>query len=318
MEWVNFLTDHHIPWVSRGPNTKRGEISIQCPFCGSDDPSEHLGINLTIDVWGCHRNPAHRGKSPVYLIKHLLGCSQSQAQLTVRQYGAADPDTLETALASLLDEPITVAPRPEKLVMPHEFMTLGPKPSATRFRNYLQRRGFDDIDDLGRRYQLRYCSTGRWKDRIIFPVFRRGKLVAWTGRAISNPINAPRYLSTSNEIKKAILNEDDITLGGNILFITEGPIDAIKIDYYGRSRQAHATCVFGTSITLDQIALIKQASRRYRYTVLLLDPDAIETSFNVIEWLPNAIMGTIPSGVEDPGAMTKEQVEHLVHNTVAS
>jgi len=32
MDWVRLLDDSNIEYVSRGKNTKRGEISVRCPF----------------------------------------------------------------------------------------------------------------------------------------------------------------------------------------------------------------------------------------------------------------------------------------------
>src|SRR5258706_108308 len=101
MDWRRFLEENNITFVDRGPNTKRGEVSIQCPMCGQDDPSEHLGINLQTGKWGCHRDANHRGKASRTLIKAILGCSSQQAGLIVKQYSHSDPDTLEAALFTL-------------------------------------------------------------------------------------------------------------------------------------------------------------------------------------------------------------------------
>lgn len=314
MEWVDFLRDNHIPYVTRGPNTKRGEVSVKCPWCAEEDPSEHLGINLTTGYWGCHRNPLHRGKSKTFLIQGLLHCSRSQAWLVVSQYNQADPDTLEQALVALNEAPEAKAAPADRLIMPEAFRCLIDHGSGTRFCNYLRNRGFNDPEFFSRQYRLKCCTTGRWKDRIIFPVFKRGKLVAWTGRAIGNTLLAPRYLSTSDVIKTVIFNEDEIYLGGKNLFITEGPIDALKVDYYGQKHGGRATCVFGTSITLDQLAILKQVSHKFRRVILLFDPEAVETAFDVNDWLPEATIGTLPSGVEDPGALSETQVITLVNS----
>ena len=32
MDWVRLLEDSRIEYVTRGPNTKRGEVSVRCPF----------------------------------------------------------------------------------------------------------------------------------------------------------------------------------------------------------------------------------------------------------------------------------------------
>ena len=314
MNWEELLTEHHIPWVSRGPNTKRGEVSIRCPFCGEDDPSEHMGIALDREAWGCHRNPSHRGKHPHRLIQALLSCSANQAKLVVAQFNQADPETLDQALAALLPDyvaPSSPAKAPRLRLQP-EFKAITQARPLNRFWAYLYKRGFDDPDYLAACYNLKCCVIGRWKDRIIIPVYRHKELVAWTGRAIQKPIEAPRYLSTSDVIKTVIYNEDEIMEGGDILFITEGPFDALKMDYYGYHLGARATCVFGTSITIDQISLLRQASKKFRKVVLLLDLDAMETAFNTLEWLPEAIMGTLPDGADDPGSLLRAEVHNLI------
>src|ERR1700690_250170 len=101
MDWIRFLDENNIHYVTRGPNTKRGEVSVHCPMCGDEDPSEHLGINLQTEKWGCLRDQSHRGKSARTLIKAMLGCSSPQAGLIVRQYSHSDPDSLESALLTL-------------------------------------------------------------------------------------------------------------------------------------------------------------------------------------------------------------------------
>ena len=311
MNWLDFLTDYHIPYVTSGPNTKRGEISIRCPWCGDDDPSEHLGISLERHAWGCHRNPQHRGKSYTYLIQGILGVSKAQAMLVLRQFDISDPETLDQVMIALGEPPEPKADA-EPLRMPAEFRLLTNKGSGLKVCNYLYKRGFDDPIALGRSYRLRYCATGRWKDRIIVPVYQRGKLVAWTGRAVGTPISAPRYLTTSSAIKSAVFSEDTLYLGGKLLFITEGPMDAMKIDFYAPPN-VRATCVFGTSITLDQIYILRHASEKFGKVILLLDPDAFGVAMNTLEWLPGAKMGQLPQGIEDPGALSRTQVGQLIN-----
>ena len=315
MNWIDLLDDNHIDYVTRGPNTKRGEVSVQCPWCGQDDPSHHLGISIDREAWGCHRNPSHRGKGPIRLVQALLGCSQAQARLVVAQYGAADPETLDDALKALegtSDHYKPVEAPPENLHFPLEFRNIKAHGTSRRFYEYLRHRGFHEPSALIQQHKLKCCSVGRWKDRIIIPIYHDTKLVAWTGRAIQKNLEAPRYLSTSQAIKTTIFNYDELLTGGDTLIVTEGPFDALKVDFYGAKLGARATCVFGTSITIDQISLIRKVSRKFNRTVLLLDKDAVEVSFTTMDWLPHATMGTLPVGVSDPGDLLGIEVEQLI------
>ncbi|HET9285770.1 MAG TPA: hypothetical protein VFR24_27785 [Candidatus Angelobacter sp.] len=312
MDWVQFLADYNIHYVTSGPNTKKNEISIRCPMCGSDDPSQHMGLRLDGTAWGCHRNAEHRGKSPVRLIVALLGCSYNQAKLTLEQYDAPDPDSLPDILSGLLGTlSDTAGSNSQKtapnLIFPSEFQAIS---ASGRFYDYLYNRGLDNPIEVATTYNLQCCNVGKWKDRIIIPVYKNRKLIAWTGRAITDPINAPRYLSTSNAIKTTVLNDD--VSPGKLLFITEGPFDAIKLDFFGYRLGASAVAVFGTSITIEQILLLSEISKRFQETVILLDSDAVEPAFNLLDWLPRASMGGLPDGIKDPGMLSRDQVETLI------
>jgi hypothetical protein len=309
MDWVALLEDNHIPFVTRGPNTRRGEISVKCPWCGDDDPSEHLGISTEREVWGCHRNPQHRGKRPHRLLQALLGVSNNQAQLVVAQYGAADPEALDQALTALDKAPEGGDLSYEKPVTPPEFRAIK---GGDRFYRYLEQRGFDDPLKLASIYNIQCCNTGRWKDRIIIPVYRNNELVAWTGRALQKPVNAPRYLSTSDVIKTVIMNEDALAKGGECLFVTEGPFDFLKVDYYGYP-EARATAVFGTSVTIDQISILRKLSKKFHKTILLFDANATDVAFSMAEWIPGSVIGNLPDGVDDPGDLSESQVKSLIN-----
>src|ERR1700692_1157718 len=300
MDWIQFFDDHSIPYVRGGKNTKRGEASVRCPWCGDDDPSQHLGVSLTTENWGCLRNGAHRGHSPYRLISGLAGCDFDAAKALARAYSASNAETLGQALATL-----TATSEPPKPVVyevaeyPPESRAIRATGITGRFWRYLASRHFDDVERLVGTYGLRCCLTGQWKDRVIIPLFNEGELLGWTARAIQPTINAPRYLSSSQVVKKIIFNEDKLRAGGDLLFVVEGPFDALKLDYYG----APATCLFGASISMDQIYALNQLRKVFKKVVILLDKDAIEQAFAVSDWLqaPNVVIGALPWGAKDPG-----------------
>lgn len=319
MDWLQLFDDNGITYVTRGPNTKRGEVSVNCPFCGDEDPSQHLGINLTSGHWGCLRNARHRGKSPGYFLSALLRCSVRQANMIVRQYDQADPDSLPDAVTLFSDaeNPVDEAPAAPAgpLLMPREFKHIEPKGLTQPYWNYLIRRGFPDPTNLIRYWGLKACLIGRWKQRLIIPLFgepRHQGLMGWTSRAITKTVDAPRYLSNSEVIKTTVLNFDNLRRhGGDLLTVVEGPMDALKLDYFGERHRARATCLFGANMTTDQAGLINELCSRFKHVALMLDPDAVEQSFDIRDWLikPNVSLQKVPEGVEDPGAMGHDHVQ---------
>lgn len=325
MDWIQFFEDNHIDYVTRGSNTKRGEASCACPWCGADDPSHHLGVSLSAENWGCLRNPAHRGRKPNFLVSALLGCSGAQAKLIVRQYSRSDPNSLDGSLISLLEitnptvanpaHPFQTLPNHSApFLLPSDFRWIKAKGTTAKFWKYLEGRGFDDIKKLSIDYNLRCCLTGRWKDRVIFPLYQQNHLIGWTGRALGNPVEASRYLSSSETIKLTIFNEDELQEGGELLFVVEGPFDALKLDYYGKEHDARATCVFGVIMTIDQVSIVASLCKKFKRVVLLYDKDAAGAASHVADWLPsgNVVMGQVPDKWDDPGAMSQEAVVKLV------
>lgn len=312
MDWIGFLDDNMIGYVTRGPNTAKGELSIRCVWCGEDDPSQHLGINLTSGNWGCLRDPSHRGYSPTYLVGALLGCSQHQAKLIVEQYSKSDPDQIDTTDIPEVGEDwfkeakLALPKEPEQLPDLRQIESRG---STARFWQYLLDRGFDNPAALIEDYTLTCCLTGRFKDRIIIPFYQRSEMIAWTGRAIGNPKHAARYLS-SKRVKETIFNADALMQGGKVLFITEGPFDALKMDFYGKVLGARATCALGVSLSMEQIALLNSRRNRFERNIILFDQDAIGPAYQAMDWLTDkkVVIGQLPNGVKDPGELNAKQV----------
>jgi|SRR5882724_2024268 len=326
MDWQRFLDENNIHYVSRGPNTKRGEVSIQCPMCGEEDPSEHLGINLQNGKWGCHRDVNHRGKSPRTLIKAILGCSSPQAGFIVKQYSHSDPDSLEAALAVLEADNKGTIEHDEDIAKQARLQQAGPqfrdfnhikkRGITQRFFEYLQNRGYEHPQDVIKRYDLRCALTGKYKDRIIIPIKHNDELLGWTSRALGKLLNAPRYLASSEDIKAFIFNYDQLKYGGDRLFITEGPFDAIRVDNHNFDckdllhKEIRATCTFGTSVTISQIALLRALKKNFNETWILFDHGAEKPANDLAEWI-GAKVANLPDGYDDPGELDNENLDYL-------
>ena len=319
MDWVRFLEENQVGYVTRGPNTKRGEVSIKCPMCGEEDPSEHLGINLETENWGCHRNSSHRGKSARTLIKAILGCSTQQAGFIVRQYSKADPDNLEDALNALvsLEAKIDLVAKVIKQKSEpkfSDFNEIRARGVTKRFFTYLQNRGYDNPQDVIDRYDLRCALSGRYKDRIIIPVSLNDESFGWTSRALGSPVNAPRYLASSEEIKTTIFNYNELKKGGQRLFIVEGPFDAIRIDNFGilhSGGTVRATCTFGTSVTISQIALLRTLSKKFVESFVLFDKGAERQGEDLASWI-SCKTARLPHACSDPGELKEIELATML------
>ena len=325
-----FLERNGIEYVESGPNVKRGNINIHCVFCGSADPSHHMGIQLGTNKWACWRNQYHRGVNPAPLVAKLLGISRLEARLLVQDESHSDPSDFDMFVQKLHGTPEKEQPAPPKpLSFPAEFRPVSRKTRYGRiFWKYLEGRGFSDqqIQFLKREFKIRYCLSGPWRWRLIVPVYLDGRLVNWTGRSIRQDAQL-RYLSLSHEeskgpsmpkargsIKSAVLNFDNLVeCGGRRLYLTEGPFDAMRLDAELHIFQMRATCLFSTSMSTEQRFLLGELAGVFDEVVVLMDPAMEHIAMRLSSEL--ASMGAeyelTPQGIEDPGAMTAEQINEL-------
>lgn len=305
INWIQLLTDNNIYFVTAGKNTGRNEVSVQCPWCGGSDPSQHMGIHLLDEKWGCWRDKTHRGTSSRRLISALLGVSWAQAGLIAQAYSGGAPADEFDALAS----PLTTEKAALKPVnWPPEFEPIG----KGKYRDYLLSRGFDEVPP----YYLHKCDYGKWKLRIIIPVLDiDGKILGWQGRAIVNPKTAPRYLTSHPQVKRTIFNLPSLKAGGKVLYITEGPMDAMKIDYFGQP-DIRATCTFGAVFSPEQVEMLYKLSSKFLKLVLLFDFDhaGITNGFSLSDWLPMASFGALPEGHKDTDHMKPNQMKEWLND----
>ncbi len=334
-DWRKFCDAHSISYITRGPNTAHNHISIHCPFCGEADTSEHLGLSLDKKrpAWGCWRSRSHRGVDPVRLIRALLGCSEEHAKSLVARGSLPELDEFSKLFGGAPREGPDLSSgtyRKQSLRMPKEFKRLGEGLYSRRFEDYLSRRGFADPLDVASTYDLRYCLTGTYSNRLLLPIYYQEQLVGWTGRDVSGRSDL-RYHSLTDKsevsrkqgyppapinLKQLVLWQDYVLEGGEGLVIVEGPLDALKVDYFNDVPGVVTTCLFGKP-TNPQLKTLSLAARRFKWVVSALDPDAWADALPFIYELQDlsgkrVFNPKLPGGAEDPGAMSGRQVKDYI------
>jgi hypothetical protein len=213
--------------------------------------------------------------------------------------------------AMLMPQPKPTPMRP--LTLPHTFKPLFDT-RRSQFIRYMHKRGFHDFAKL-KPYGLQVCTTGPFCYRIIFPVYFNARLVTWTGRAIS-PCDQ-RYKSLSYDPDKAegdtiaegpisdylLWFDDLLKVREDTIVLTEGPFDALKVDYLGRQHGIRASCFFTAAPSEHQISLLHELLPRFTNKLLLLDRNTTATAMRVAARL--SALGVrylqLPEGVKDPG-----------------
>ena len=235
MNFQKLFEDYRIPYSTR---INRGWVNVECPFCTSEHPM-HLGFNPAGDYCTCWNCGGHNLKTA---LSRVLSIPYSDVDEVCSRYEGRGGLLLQ------LNKKVAKA---KSLELPNKGFTLAE-------RKYLLGRGFSPRFLHDKYGVVGGGIAGRWKHRIIIPVFLNGKLVSWTGRSILDKETLkekeiPRYKNLSIEesvinIKECLFNLDSCKKKTAVL--TEGAFDVMRLgdDFL---------CSMGTELTQSQIAVIK-------------------------------------------------------------
>lgn len=272
----SYLNDRGITWRDGGKNISPGWIGISCVFCS--ETSNHLGISpdgTGFYCWVC----GEKGNI-TKLIQKIDEVSPRIAKRTFYKYTTSD--SIQPIVETRRDNFPKWSDVPLKMHL-----------------DFLKSRGYSK--DVISKYNLKFTyNVGKYKYRIIAPVYRNGIIETFTGRTVVNHPEKWKH-QTGAKIKKYLYNIDNIYKDSVI--IVEGPGDVWKIG-------TPAAAIFGKDITDDQINILIR--KGIKDVFIMLDSDAaaktkeislkLSPLFNVEEVL-------LESG--DPGDMTYEEAEEL-------
>ena len=156
----------------------------------------------------------------------------------------------------------------------------------------------------------------------MFPIKNQdGQVVSWVGRATGNQM--PRYLTPGKEeaknVKECLFGMELIADGGEVLVVSEGPLDAIRLDWVGREYGIRATCIFGSEPTDTQRYLLIDLSRKYEHVVAAMDPENLAGTLRTAWSLSSISVLPVPlQGTEDFGAMSDTRMHLWCQDLVSS
>lgn len=318
---VGFFQENGVPYRLEGKNVSKGNVNVKCPYC-MDDPSFHMGVHLDTLAWSCWRDPTHRGRRPHRLLYALTRLPYAVLEQALGMPAKFSATTEFDSLLDLLEAPSKLEELEQKrLELPKEFVTIQKEGITDRFWNYLYRRGFGGfaVDKIIQQYKIKCALRGPFKDRVILPIYLDGALMCWTARSIYSDAKLRYYSLPAKDsvknIKDLVYNFDEAyNTRGKKLFITEGPFDALKVDYYAKQRDCRAVCLFNMSLTESQLFLLSELRSNYESVVVLLDSGELFSALKLasqLNFLGGVEFGELPDGVKDPGELTKQQIYEM-------
>jgi DNA primase len=197
----------------------------------------------------------------------------------------------------------------EPVELPKEFVSLSTTPKGLNLdykhaMAYLNKRSISQ-DDI-KKYNMGYCSTGRYRNRIIVPSYdANGRLNYFIARSFEKEA---RLKYDAPSCSKADIIGFEYYINWKIpIILCEGSFDAITI-------KRNAIPLFGK--TIPKALMMRLAQSEVKTVYIALDNDALEEALTYAENLIN--MGKevylIELGGKDPSELGFEAMIKLLHN----
>ena len=248
---LDYLTKRLGSCRGKGP-----EYEFYCPFCidreGDESRHRKLWINVEKGKAYCFRCE-YGAHTLARFFRDLNGGSLKLVELALIRGEQTPPTTSvkdavrETLFAGLKDEP-DLKPHP----LPKEAQRVTQRHSSTLFRrgvNYLKRRGVPPA--LWKKFDIHFAPTGRYAQRLVFPVYQNGEQVYFTTRYTGdhprkslNPENEEGFYRRTD----CLLNFDNV-IGASRVAIVEGPFDCMAFPY--------AVALLGKTLGDRQMSLVE-------------------------------------------------------------
>jgi hypothetical protein len=116
------------------------------------------------------------------------------------------------------------------------------------------------------------CYQGKYKDRIILPIYDKEDIVYFQSRTIF-PSHPTKYLNPPVNKSQIIYNKDNLT-NTKTVYVTEGLLDAQSMD--------NGTCCFGKEISDDWLKLLMDTVNTQNICIVLDNDDSGKESLKTI------------------------------------
>lgn len=269
--------------LGRGKRTG-SEVHYSCPFCsvrkGSESSKRKLGVSYRKGVAHCFRcDWSGTIRSLLWEVKGGLDADDRAALADVRSAPGNRGIVRSQLYGTLLGRDEDVSRLNLKAVaLPREYRSLT---DASLRRKKLYHLAYAYLSNRGvtgtqiRRYKIGYCTTGRYRRRLVFPITYKGKQVYFTTRYVGDhnikTLNPKAEEDADGNAvtyhKGACLWGYDRCRGKRTVTIVEGVFDGMACD--------PAVALLGKTISDAQLGLLHELheSGTSRF-VVALDPDA--------------------------------------------
>lgn len=245
-------------------------ITIRCPGCEERklcvlvrDKSTHRG-EVKAGAWLCYKCKEF-GRSVESLVSYVEGVSLERATQYVRD-NSENLQDIDVLYANFFQEDSVV----KTYEIPRIQLPAGYVPVTNKLPKILKVRGLTLKQCV--RHGIGLCSYGLYRNRIIVPVYKAGKVVSYVARYAYKtvPPGVKKVLYhkkiTDNPVLSCCLFNYDRARRCKQIVITEDVFSAIRVG-------KNAVATYGTSLSYDQELLLEDSEATE--FVLMWDRDAL-------------------------------------------
>lgn len=265
------------------PVTSRDDLYIvsPCPICGRKNK---LYVNVASKVFYCQRCNYGKGLHINKLFEDMGATIKDyfiDDGVDDKYYKAPKKQTLEIVKTLPVEYNYIIGNNSQKAIIAY---------------NFLRNRGIGDA--LIAEYNMGYCSSGKYNNRIVIPYYEKNNLVYYVARDFTGN-QIPKYLNAPWDKTSFLFNYERVNTKSNLDFIVivEGVMDVM-------SMPDNSVCLLGKFISPIQKELLKKYEKIY----VALDSDALDNEYELCKELYDIHSGSnkifvveIPEG-EDPSS----------------
>lgn len=285
-------------WLLRCPECEQLKLYVLVKEAGGRKPGTFI----------CFKCDESGG--PLDLVRLLEGCDLFTAIGVLKEFSLRRdrPDDLRAAVERALAAvaPAEEAEEGEPQPLPEDFIAIG---KAGLIPKYFGERGIDR--EVARKHGLGYCTFGRYRNRLVVPVYRAGVVRWWLARwmAKSPPAGHKKYLNSPGAAASRHLYDFDRQRAQKRIVIVE---DCFSKIWMGDG----VVATFGTHFSRQQLSLL--ASSQAEEVIVMWDEDAIDKAWELARALSEVWqvkVAQLPKG-KDPDDMPREAAWDLVDSAI--
>ena len=264
---------------------QKNHIECRCPLCGDSKTKDsvrrfHIDFHYPYNtfIYKCYRCGESGDMPGLYSILYGVEYETARKILSNKKY---DPNLVKDFFEIKTQKTDEIQKVKTKLDINIEKETfdLSYEPNSKFEENiYKKLLSFKLNRKIPDSLPLYIAHSGRYKSRIIVPIYINNELVYFQGRSIYDE-TTPKYLNPDVEKSNIIMNVDKFDPNKWIV-VTEGIIDAAMVDYN------QGTCVLGGSVDSEYTNRIMDYTNK-GVIICLDNPKIDDNAYNVLKKLVN-------------------------------